>query len=73
MIPIIFRRQILTGAVCADVSGKENVPQAVNIELIEIILGEIKFETSVEIFNASFKLLPVEGSYRGRCLFEKFL
>jgi hypothetical protein len=64
--------QILAGAACADVSGQENVPEPVDIELIEIILSEIQFETSVEVFDASFKLIPVEGGYRGRRLFKKF-
>ena len=51
----------LTGACCTDVGGKEDVSEAVNVELIEIILSKVQLETSVEIFDASFKLVPVES------------
>lgn len=41
--------------------GQKNVPEAVNVELIEIIFGEIQLETAVEVLYASFKLVPVKG------------
>ena len=41
--------------------SQKNVPEAVNVELIEIIFGEVQFETAVEILDASFKLVPAKG------------
>ena len=54
-------RQVLTGAVCADVGSQKDMPEPVNVELIEIIFGEVQFETTVEVLDASFKLVPVQG------------
>ena len=54
-------RQILAGAACADVGGQKDVPEPVNVELIEIIFGEVQLEPAVEILDASFKLFPVKG------------
>jgi hypothetical protein len=53
--------QVLAGAACAYVGGQKDVPEAVNVKLIEIIFGEIQFEPAAEIFDASFKLFPVKG------------
>ena len=42
-------------------SGKEDVPEAVNVEMVEVFLGEVEFEPAFEVPDASFKLIPVEG------------
>jgi hypothetical protein len=47
--------------VSADLGGEENVPEAVNIELFEIIVGEVKFEAAFEISDALFDFVPVES------------
>jgi hypothetical protein len=52
---------VLAGVACADVGRQKNMPEPVNVELIQIIFGEIEFETAVEIFDASFKLVPAKG------------
>ena len=52
---------VLAGAACADVGGQKDVPEPVNVELIEIIFGEVQFETTMEVLDASFKLVPVQG------------
>jgi hypothetical protein len=41
--------------------GQKDVPEAVYIEIVKVVLGEIEFESASEVPNASFKLLPVEG------------
>ena len=51
--------------------SQKDMPEPVDIELIEIVFGEVQFETTMKILDASFKLVPVESSYRGRCLFKK--
>jgi len=43
------------------VSGKEDVPETVNVEVVEVFFGEIELETASEVSDASFKLVPVEG------------
>jgi hypothetical protein len=37
------------------------VPEAVNVEMVEVLFGEIELEPAFEISDASFKLIPVEG------------
>ena len=51
----------LTGACCTDVGGKEDVSEAVNVEVVEIFFGEVELETAFEVSDASFKLVPVES------------
>jgi hypothetical protein len=43
------------------VGGKKDVSEAVNVELVEIIFGEVQLETAVEVLDASFKLFPVKS------------
>jgi hypothetical protein len=45
----------------ADLGGEKDVPKAVDIEFFKVIIGEIQFESSFEIFDASFNLVSVEG------------
>ncbi len=50
----------LARSACADVSGEEDMSKAVDIQPVEVIFGEIEFETAFEIPDSSFKLIPVE-------------
>ena len=45
----------------ADVGGEEDVPQAVDIELFQVIFGKVEFEAAPKVFDSPFKLIPVEG------------
>jgi hypothetical protein len=51
---------LMSGA-CADVGGEEYMTKAVDIEPVEVIFGEIKFEAAFEVSDAPFQLIPVEG------------
>jgi hypothetical protein len=35
--------------------------KAVDIQPVEIIFGEVELEAAFEVFDSSFKLIPVEG------------
>jgi len=43
------------------VCGEKDVSQAVDVEMVEIFFGKVELETAVEVSDASFKLVPVEG------------
>ena len=57
---------------CADVRGEEDMSKTVDIELFEVIFGEVEFEAAFEVSDASFKLIPVEGRDRGCRLLKIF-
>lgn len=42
--------------------GQEDVPEAVDAEVIEIIFGEIQFESSAEVSDPSFELISGQRS-----------
>lgn len=44
----------------------------VNIELVQVILGEVELETALEIPDTIFKFVPVESRDRRSRLFKKF-
>jgi hypothetical protein len=50
----------LTIRACADVCGKKDVAKAVNVELVQVILGKVEFEAAFEVPDSSFKLISVE-------------
>lgn len=60
MTPAFF---ISGAAAGADVCGQQDVPQAVDIEMVKVILCEIELEPSSEVADAPFKLVPVESRY----------
>lgn len=51
----------LTWVCCADVSGQQDMSKPVDIELVEVLFGEVELEAAPEVSDASFKLVPVEG------------
>jgi hypothetical protein len=43
------------------VSGEKDVPEAVNVEMVEVFFSKVELEPAFEVSDASFKLIPVEG------------
>ena len=55
------KRPYLAGGICTNVGGEEDMAKAVDIEAVEIIFGEVELEAAFEVFDAPFKLIPIEG------------
>jgi hypothetical protein len=51
------------GGISAYLCRKKDVPQAIGIELFEIIIGEVQFEAAFEMPDAFCNFIPVEGGY----------
>jgi hypothetical protein len=60
-LKITYSDEVLTRGAGADVGGEEYVAQAVDIEIFEVVFGEVEFESAFEVSDASFKLVSVEG------------
>lgn len=60
-------------ALGVDQGGQEEVAEPVDVHRVEIVVGEVEFETPTEVLNPALELMPAQYGDRRSNLLETSL